>query len=87
LAPALRQPFSEPALSPKLPFQPSHLSGIALVIVSQKVQKPMQSQNPKLERLAVSSLTGLAPGHAARNHDIAKMGARGSTLDAPRLTR
>jgi hypothetical protein len=73
------------------------LSGVALVIVSQKVQKAVQSQDPKLEPLPVPCPAGLPPGHAARNHDISKKGAWVSglgardcliaALNAPRPTR
>ena len=52
----------------------THSPAVALVIVSEKVQKAVKRQDPKLNRSAVPPVARLALGHAAGNDDITQKG-------------
>ena len=56
--------------APEPPFQLSHLPGVGLVIVSQKVQKAVEGQNPKLDSEGVAVLPGLPGGDPGRDDDV-----------------
>ena len=58
-------------------LHPGHLAAVHLVIVTEKVQKPMQGQNPELRAERMPQRATLPRGHAARNHNLTEVRAEG----------
>ncbi len=56
-------------------LESSHPSPVAFMIVAEKVQQSMQSQDSKLNSRAMAMLARLALGHTGRNHDLAEKSA------------
>jgi len=69
---SLDQALPQAALAPEPPLDSPHLSAIALVVVPQQVQQPVQGQDPEFGELGMPRLAGLAAGDAAGDHDIAE---------------
>jgi hypothetical protein len=67
---ALDETFLQPARATQSPLEPTHLAGVALVIIAKEVQQTVQGEDPELRRQAVSGGLRLAPRNTKRNHDI-----------------
>jgi len=72
----LDQSSPESGVAQQALLELSHASAIVLVIVSQEMEKAMQSQDPKLNRVGMAGVPSLTSCDAARNHDVAEEGAR-----------
>ena len=64
------QPLAQPALSAEASFEAQHATVVLLVIVSEEVEKAVQSKNPELGAFRVARRAGLAPGDASRDDDV-----------------
>src|SRR5712671_6947435 len=69
---ALDQPLSQAALSPQPALDALHAPVVALVIVAQEVQQPVQGQDSDLGAFGVAGLARLAPRHASGDDDVAE---------------
>jgi hypothetical protein len=67
---SLDQAFAQTALTPKALFGAAHLTRVALVVVAEQVQQPMQSQDPELGQLRVPRFPSLSPRHSSRDYDL-----------------
>ena len=56
-------------------LESSHPSPVAFMIVAEKVQQSMQSQDSKLNSKVVAMLPRLPLGYPCRNHDLAEKSA------------
>lgn len=63
----------ETAAPAKPAFEAGHLATVALVIVPQKVQEPVQSQDPQLRLKRVPHLLRLPPGGVETDGEISEM--------------
>src|ERR1041385_3260319 len=77
---SLYQAFSQTALPAQPDFDPSHPAIIALVIVSQEMEEPVQRQNLELGQLGMSGVARLPLRHAARDDDISEKAIRDEGL-------
>jgi hypothetical protein len=70
---ALDQPFSQAALAAKAAFNTCHGAGINLVIVAEKVQESMQSQNAEFYPDTMPGFARLPLSHSPGNDDVAQL--------------
>ena len=67
----LDETFLQAARAAQPPLEPTHLAGVAFVIIAKEVQQTVQSKNPKFGVETVPGGGRLAPRNTKRNHDIA----------------
>jgi hypothetical protein len=58
--------------TPQGPLQAGHVSAVTFVIVAQKVQEPVQRQNPIFGRKCMPGGPSLTAGNASRNDHVAQ---------------
>src|SRR5688500_6870407 len=75
LAGAFDQALAQAALPPQSPLDPAHPPVVALVIVTDQVEKAMERQHPDLDRLGVTRLPRLTPRDASGDDDVAQQGS------------
>src|SRR5262245_41988206 len=71
--PPLDQPFTQatPPSQPALELQ--HAPVVALVVVAKQMQQAVKRQHAQLRQGGMAGGASLAPGHAARDHNVSKI--------------
>jgi len=66
------QALTQPALSAQPFFDAAHASAVALVVVAEEMQEPVQREDAQLGGLAVARVACLALRHAAGDYDVSE---------------
>jgi hypothetical protein len=70
---ALDQPFDQAAAAAEAALEASHAAVIALVIIAEQMEQPVERKDAKLSRKGMAGFPRLTPGHAGGNHDVAEV--------------